>query len=150
MNHQHQQDSITITSTINPNNSTFYSNNLSSNASDKMHFSPLALILPLLASSSSAYVVTKYTGRNCQGTSSRLNVWDNSCAVFNTFEAKSARVEVYGGWGQQARFHNAGNCGAESTIRGPWAADRANNSWKKGACIDFGGKTALSFGSFHA
>lgn len=115
----------------------------------------LASILSLglgMSTTASAYVLTLYSGPGCTGNHQRRNIRDNSCAMRkDNFLARSARVEKYGGWGQNARFHidkGDGTCVLATVFRGPWDAHKANYSWKEGNCLEFDGTTAYAFGSF--
>lgn len=72
------------------------------------------------ANEGSAFVITTYTGRYCQGETQHVNVWDHTCATwmhgFNSY-----RAEKYGGKRQRSYFFIPGNCGnIADTEQGAW------------------------------
>ncbi|KAF6812480.1 hypothetical protein CMUS01_13051 [Colletotrichum musicola] len=99
-----------------------------------------------LAFTASGYVITMYKKENCAGDSTERNVYDNTCAP-STFDAMSVRIDTFGGSNQNARFYSKPDCLAGSEMAGPWRADKENDPWKKGACLDVKGQVIKSYGS---
>ncbi|KAF6798900.1 hypothetical protein CSOJ01_12566 [Colletotrichum sojae] len=99
-----------------------------------------------LASTTSGYVVTMFKDEHCKGANARRNVYDNTCAP-SGYNARSVRVEVFGGSNQNARFYYENNCLAGTELAGPWRADHENYSWKRGACLSMNGRSIKSYGS---
>ncbi|OAL02367.1 hypothetical protein IQ06DRAFT_303080 [Phaeosphaeriaceae sp. SRC1lsM3a] len=114
-----------------------------------MHLVSLFLFYAL-ASCIFAFTIDVFTGHDCTGTSRRLNVRDNICASVGNFDTLSAWIVAYGSSGQRARVYTDSTCASAGVLRGPWFADRPNDSWRVGNCIDFGGQVGRSFSSFPA
>ena len=109
----------------------------------------LALLGLTLASTTSAYLVTLYDSGDCTGPSTDLNVWDNTCATPGR-SWNSAKVQVYGGSHQGARFHTEDACSADALF-GPVWADGGDAGFQVGQCIRLGaGRIANAAGSFAA
>ena len=66
-----------------------------------------------LLTASQAYVVTLYSGKDCTGTSTSRNVWDNTCAYTKGFQ--SFELTKYGGGTQQLIAYSRQACAGPLT-----------------------------------
>ncbi|KAK2768293.1 hypothetical protein FQN54_000146 [Arachnomyces sp. PD_36] len=103
-------------------------------------------ILAFGAQYASAYVITMYSGVNCDGDSQENNVWDNTCST-PSFGFQSFKPKAYGGGGQKASFTTANSCSLDRLAE--FWADGGDDGFQIDKCVSFGeGHFANAAGSF--
>ncbi|CAI6292790.1 unnamed protein product [Periconia digitata] len=100
----------------------------------------LTSILALLAAANvpvaMGFKVIAYGDRDCEGSESTINVWDNSCRDHGVADTWSVRVLNYGGKGQRGRFYATKEAcwyGADDAY---WV-DGGDGGFQEGECVNF-------------
>ena len=90
------------------------------------------LLLAAMATVGLAFDVTVWENPDCTGSSRDINVYDNTCSTPNLGFA-AVTVNAYGAHRQQAKFHEANNCGDDPFV--DFWADGGGTAFVKGKCI---------------